>query len=288
MSLCADLHCHSVYSDGTLLPAELVRRAVAAGVELLSLTDHDATGGLEEAAREARACSLGFLPGIELSTTWAERNIHVVGLGIDPDQPLLREGIARIAEIRLRRAEAIAGRLGRAGIPDTLNDALALAGPGTVTRSHFARCLLARGQVGNLQQAFDRYLGRGKPAHVCVVWISIEEAVQWIQAAGGVPVLAHPLRYGLSGAWTRRLLEAFRSAGGKGLEVISGPQHKSQTDLLADHAMKHGFLASCGSDFHTPDQRWCRLGMAGAGALPAKNTPVWSVWPEMRFAGEPG
>lgn len=266
-----DLHSHSDISDGQLAPADLVARAAAGGVATLALTDHDSVDGLAAAQAAASAHALRLIPGVEISVAWAGHSVHVLGLGIDPDSPDLNAGLLRLQAARARRAEAIHARLAKARVPvDTGTVPLA-----RLTRTHFARALVAAGHAPGAREAFQRYLGPGRPGHVRGDWAELPEAVGWIRAAGGVAVLAHPLRYKLTATKRRTLLSEFVAAGGRGLEVVWGNASRDEIATAAELARQHGLLASVGSDFHGPEQHWLQLGRLGA--LPRDLTPVWEA-----------
>lgn len=271
-----DLHTHSTASDGAFAPAELVRLAAESGITDLALTDHDTVDGLEEAAAEAERQGVRLIPAVELSAGWERKSIHVVGLGIDPGNRELRSGLAAMAEIRRLRAGEIGLRLAKCGFPDCHEAVLAAAGQGMVTRAHFARHLFERGEVATVQDAFDRYLGRGKPAYVPTEWTALADTVGWIRGAGGVAVLAHPQRYKLTGSWMRRLLQQFTDCGGEGIEVVTGNGGPQDTETAAQQARRFGLLASVGSDYHTPEHYWIKLGRLPP--LPDGLQPVWSRW----------
>lgn len=277
MALRVDLHSHSTASDGALSPAELVRRAAAQGVGLLALTDHDTVAGLDEAGAEADRQGLRLVPGVELSVAWQRKSLHVVALGVDPAHPALRHGLARLQEIRAERARRIGARLAKHGVAGAWEGASALAGAGQLTRSHYARYLVEAGYCRDAEAAFKRFLARGRPGYVAVEWVAMEEALAWIRAAGGLAVLAHPLAYRLTGAWLRRVLEAFREAGGTALEVVAGQRTQPQAvQQLAGYAHKYRLLASIGSDFHSPANPHVELGRLPP--LPQGLEPVWSRW----------
>ncbi len=255
-----DLHCHSNVSDGTLTPAELVGRAAGRGVRRLALTDHDTVAGLDEAGRAAEQHGLELISGVELSTCWARRTIHVVGLGFDPDAPALHDGLARLAELRDERAERIAHSLDRAGIPGSLEGARAVARGPSLGRNHFARFLWRHLNLRHVGEVYRRYLVHNRPGYVHVAWPALEEAVGWIREAGGVAVLAHPGRYRLTKTKMRELIEAGQGAGMEAIEVASGRSSPAEIGWLADVARRHGLLASAGSDFHTHEQSWIDVG----------------------------
>ncbi|MEN8261024.1 MAG: PHP domain-containing protein [Pseudomonadota bacterium] len=271
-----DLHCHSSASDGTLTPSELVRQAHAAGVKTLALTDHDTVAGIPEAVREAATTDMTLLAAIELSVTWRGKCLHLVGLNIDSAfEPLLR-GIDKIQATRIDRAEQIARRLAKKGIEGASDAVNALADKGMITRTHFARFIVSQDKADSLQHAFDRYLSRGKPAYVPTIWATLEEAVGWIRGAGGIAVLAHPLRYKLSSNAMRKLLSAFKESGGQGIEVVCGRNNSGDIQTSAGHARRFNLAGSVGSDFHSPENPWIALGRLAP--LPADITPVWSLW----------
>ncbi|WAR43055.1 PHP domain-containing protein [Methylomonas rapida] len=271
-----DLHCHSTASDGALSPTELVRRAHRQGVTVLALTDHDTTDGLADAARVADEIGLKLIPGIELSATYANQCLHIVGLNIDPEQKDLREGLATQQAIRDQRALKIAEKLEKKGIKGAYPAVSQAAGSGEITRSHFADFLVAEGYVVTQQEAFDRYLSKGKPAFVPTQWAALDDAVAWIRSAGGVAVLAHPLRYSLTHKWMNRALSAFKQAGGQAVEVVTGRASADDIQLSMQFALRHQLHASVGSDFHTPDNQWVELGRLAP--LPTNLTPVWALF----------
>jgi len=271
-----DLHTHSTVSDGTLSPTELVHRAWERGVEVLALTDHDCTDGVAEATTEAVKLGLILIPGVEMSVTWENgQTIHVVGLRIDLSTSVLQAGLLRLREFRNWRAQEIGRRLAVHGIPDAFEGAQALVRGPIVSRTHFARFLVAGGYCRDMTDAFDHLLVRGKPGYVEGEWANLIEGVDWIQAAGGQAVLAHPSRYPLSAPRLRQLLGQFRDCGGVGLEVISG-RHHHDSQTLAQYARLFGLAASVGSDFHHPDSPHIDLGRLPD--LPPNVQPLWANW----------
>lgn len=272
----ADLHTHSTASDGTLSPAELVRRAAAAGVELLALTDHDTTAGVAAAIAEARDSGLRLLPGVEVSVTWGGRTVHLVGLDVDPDDADLQRGLARLAEHRSWRAREIARRLAAEGIEGALDGAAAFAGGGSIGRTHFARFLVSRGHAASVRDVFKHFLVKNKPGHVAGEWAGLAEAVGWIRGAGGRAVIAHPARYGFTRSKLFRMIAELREAGGVGLEVVSGSHSREDILVQGRYARETGLLASAGSDYHGPDTPWIELGRLPP--LPAGCTPIWADW----------
>ena len=276
-----DLHLHSTASDGTLDPAALVARVAACGVKLMALTDHDTVAGVAAAAAAARNIGIAFVAGVELSADWRGRTIHVLGLAIDPENPLLVRGLEAQQRLRDARAVRIAEKLDSAGAPGSQALAAIRAQGSLPTRTHFARALVAEGAAKDLRAAFDRWLGHGKPGHVKGEWAGLAEATAWIVAAGGKAVIAHPMRYPLSAGARRELCAEFAAAGGRGVEVITGggsPRDREQAIALAVRCRLEG---SVGSDFHDPDVPWNPPGRLAK--LPGSVRPVWSDPPFPAF-----
>lgn len=272
-----DLHLHSHFSDGTLTPTELVARVAAAGVDVMALTDHDCTDGIAEAtAAVAGTSGLRLVPGVEISVTWEQLTIHVVGLGVRVDDAVLQQGLQRLVERRRERALAIAAKLAKHNIHDAFEGASRLAGGAVIGRTHFARFLLREGLVPSKEQAFKRYLLRGGAAYVPVEWATLAEAVEWIRHAGGQAVIAHPARYKLTNGKLRKLLAEFKECGGAAIEVVCGGQAAQTNGHCGVLANEFGLMASVGSDFHSPGQGWLEPGRLAA--LPEKCTPVWRDW----------
>lgn len=270
-----DLHCHSTVSDGWLEPADVVRRAQANGVDLLALTDHDELGGLERAAATAAELGLRFVPGVEISVTFAGETVHIVGLGVDPNESALVEGLRHLRAGRDARALRIAEALAEVGIRGALEGAHRFArNPALVSRAHFARHLVASGVMPDVKTVFDHYLVRGKPGFVEHAWASLEDAVGWVTRAGGIAVVAHPARYRLSTADMGRLFDRFVAAGGEAVEVVSGAHSEDEMRRFATVARQRGLLASRASDFHGEKESPVDLGRCNP--LPPDLTPVWS------------
>ena len=270
-----DLHSHSTRSDGLLRPTEVVERAAQRGVQVFALTDHDDTSGLDDARAAAAATGIRFVDGVEVSVTWNEHTLHVVGLAVDPLVETLAQGLHRNRSGRNERAERIAAQLEKIGIPGTLAGARKyVTNPDLVSRTHFARHLVDSGRARNTQVVFDRYLGAGRPGYVAHCWAGLDEAITWIDAAGGLPVLAHPGRYKMDEASRNALLRAFRDMGGVGIEVVTGSHSPDEYGYWGKRACELGLLASVGSDFHGAGESHRDLG--DLPALPAGCTPVWS------------
>ncbi|MCG6898437.1 MAG: PHP domain-containing protein [Gammaproteobacteria bacterium] len=279
MRLHYDLHSHSIASDGTLSPVELVTAAHAAGVDVLALTDHDTLDGLVEATQTARTLGLQLVPGVEISVSWQSQTIHVLALGIDPGCKLLQAGLAGLRDFRHWRAGEIGRRLSRAGIGGSYEGACALATGQCVGRTHFARFLVENGHARSVREVFKRFLVKNKPGYVSGQWASLEAALEWIHAAGGIAVIAHPARYGMTTSKLRRLIAEFRAGGGAGMEVVSGSHSREHNHAMALLCRNEKLLASCGSDYHGPQNPWVKLGQLPA--LPEGCQPVWDSdhWP---------
>jgi predicted metal-dependent phosphoesterase TrpH len=271
-----DLHTHSNRSDGSLTPTALVQRAAAAGVRVLALTDHDTVSGVAEAHQAARTEGIHLVPGVEISATWRAQGIHVLGLWLDPECPRLLERLAAQAERRRIRMRKICARLGKLSLPGDALLAAVEALPGLPTRAHLAEALVAGGHVARTDEAFRKYLGKGKAGHVAADWPALEDVVAWIRDAGGVASLAHPVRYALSAGARRRLLADFVAAGGAALEVVSGGNGLQHAEACATLAVKFALSGSVGSDFHSPTQIWNPLGRSLK--LPDCVTPVWRAY----------
>lgn len=285
-TLNADLHSHSTASDGTLAPAALARRAKANGVELWALTDHDELSGLDEARAAAQAVGLAFVPGIEISVTFAGETVHIVGLDIDPAEPRLAEGVAGVRAGREDRARQMAEGLARVGLRGAYEGAISLApNPRLVSRTHFARWLVDTGVVPDVPSVFRRYLTEGKPGYVPHQWATLGDAVRWIRGAGGIAVIAHPGRYKFSPTAEYALFTEFIAHGGRGVEVATGSHHPADFIKYADMAREFGLLASRGSDFHDPDESRLDLGLGpDRPVLHGSLTPVWSAFRSLPLA----
>lgn len=277
MTLNIDLHCHSTVSDGVLTPTQVVERAHANGVQVLALTDHDEVSGVAAATKRADQLGLRLVPGVEISVTWAGRTVHIVGLGIDPDNPDLNEGLQVLRAGRRQRALEMADRLESLGFTGAYSGAMAfVSNPDLISRTHFARFLVQNGHCDTMQAVFDRYLGDHKPADVPVKWASLGQALGWIQGAGGTAVIAHPGRYRYTPVQFDALFHEFKDHGGTAIEVITGSHRAVQFSEYADVARRYEFLASVGSDFHEPGKG--RRDLGELPALPDDLTPVWHNW----------
>lgn len=271
-----DLHCHSTASDGALSPADLVKRAAENQVTTLALTDHDTTIGLYEAQISAISLGINLISGIEISSQWEKLGVHIVGLNINPENERLQNIITQLHIMRTERAEKISQKLAKKGITNALENVQKMATNDMITRVHFADFLVSQAYVSSISEAFDRYLGDGKAAYVSTIWTPLETAVQAIYAAGGVAVLAHPLRYKLTATRMKKLLSAFQEVGGQAIEVVTGRYNPDEMRVLANYATQFNFAGSVGSDFHNPINPWLELGKLAP--LPEKVQPVWELW----------
>ncbi|MEP6824750.1 MAG: 3',5'-nucleoside bisphosphate phosphatase [Ramlibacter sp.] len=275
----ADLHCHSIVSDGTLTPEELAARAAGNGVELWALTDHDEIGGQHRAAEAARSHGMKYLTGTEISVTFASQTVHIVGLGFDPDDPAMLQGLMDTRGGRGGRAMEMAEQLAKVGIKDAYEGALRyVSNPALISRTHFARFLVETGVCKETSEVFRKYLTEGKPGYVEHRWASLKDAVQWITRAGGAAVIAHPARYKFSANEEFALFSEFKAHGGRAVEVVTGSHTAAEYVKYAGTAQEFGLAASRGSDFHSPDESHTDLGTLPY--LPGTLTPVWELLAE--------
>ena len=272
----ADLHCHSVISDGTLTPEALAARAHANGVELWALTDHDEIGGQQRAAAAAKALGMGYLSGTEISVSFAGHTVHIVGLGFDIHDPRLLAGLQSTRGGRHDRAKDMAAGLAKVGIHGSFEGALTYAGnPDLISRTHFARFLVETGVCKDTHEVFRRFLTEGQPGFVPHRWASLGDAIRWIRECQGVAVIAHPARYGFSPTEEYALFTEFKNHGGQAVEVVTGSHSAQEAIVYADMAREFDLAASRGSDFHSPDESHTDLG--SLPWLPGNLTPVWEL-----------
>jgi 3',5'-nucleoside bisphosphate phosphatase len=272
----ADLHCHSVVSDGTLTPEALAARAKANGVQLWALTDHDEIGGQERAIASAKALNMKYLTGVEISITFAGKTVHIVGLGFDHTNTDLVQGLRNTRGGRAERAKEMSEGLAKVGIHGAYEGALKYAGNHElISRTHFARFLVESGVCKDTSEVFRKYLTENKPGFVPHRWASLENAVHWITGASGIAVIAHPARYGFTANEEYALFTEFKNHGGRGVEVITGSHSSADALQYADTALEFNLAASRGSDFHSPDESHTDLGTLPW--LPGQLTPVWEL-----------
>ena len=272
----ADLHCHSVVSDGTLTPEALAERAKTNGVELWALTDHDELGGQQRAAAAAKSAGLKYLTGTEISVTFARETVHIVGLGFDADNRALVDGLRATRGGRTERAKEMADGLAKVGIKDAYEGALKFVGnPELISRTHFARFLVESGVCSETNEVFRKYLTEGKPGYVPHRWASLKDAVSWITGAKGLAIIAHPARYKFTPNEEYALFSEFKAHGGLGVEVVTGSHSAAEYVRYAETAKEFGLAASRGSDFHSPEESRTDLGTLPF--LPGELTPVWEL-----------
>ncbi|QWD77085.1 PHP domain-containing protein [Polynucleobacter sp. MWH-UH24A] len=277
MPINADLHCHSVVSDGTLSPEELALRAHQNGVHLWSLTDHDVLGGQARAQDAALNLGMEYVSGVEISISWMGQTVHIVGLGFDPSNVTLQDGLRATRDGREERARQMAAQLAQIGIENSYEGALKFAGnPELIARTHFARYLVEQQVCRDMDEVFRKYLVAGKPGYVSHRWASLDQAVDWITGAGGEAVIAHPGRYRLNAMQMDELYARFKDLGGAGIEVVTGSHSPDQYQTYAKVAKRYGFMASRGSDFHDPQESDIDLGQLPH--LPEHLTPIWSAF----------
>jgi 3',5'-nucleoside bisphosphate phosphatase len=272
----ADLHSHSVVSDGTMQPEALAERAAKNGVELWALTDHDEIGGQIRAAAAAHQHGMAYLTGTEISVTFAHETVHIVGLGFEPLDSAMQAGLQATRGGRGERAKEISAGLAKVGIQNAYEGALQYVGnPELISRTHFARFLVETGVCSNTHEVFRSYLTEGKPGYVPTRWASLGDAVRWITAAQGIAVIAHPGRYKFTANEEYALFSEFKTHGGRAVEVVTGSHTVAEYAKYADMALEFDLAASRGSDFHSPDESHTDLGELPY--LPGQLTPVWEL-----------
>ena len=268
-----DLHNHSYYSDGVFSPAEVVRFADEAGCDLFALTDHDTTDGLSEAQQMADELSVNLVSGVEISALWRNMTIHIVGLGIDINNDILKKGLNYNQRLREERAEKIALGLRRAGITDALEKTQELSKTDMITRTHFAQMLIREGYCKDMKSVFRRFLTGKKPGASLVEWRSFDEVVGWIHAAGGLAVIAHPFRYRMTQTKIKNMLIDFKEILGDGVEVVTATSTDEEITLSNQWAKEYELLSSCGSDYHGwPNQR---IQIGCLRDLPNLDNAIW-------------
>mgnify|MGYP003959306155 CR=1 FL=1 len=271
-----DLHCHTSCSDGTLEPRQLLQLAKTQGVRQLAITDHDTVSAYSQLEDITKDKQIELITGVEFSSHWHNQTIHIIGLNIDLQHPSLHAAVTHQSTVRLRRAMLIGAKLDQLGFGDAYTGALALAGNAVICRPHFARYLVQQGVVASESSAFKKYLGAGKIGDILSAWPGLETAVGWIIDCGGVPVLAHPMRYRMNRRKRMCLIRAFTDAGGLAMEVCCANQAPGIAEDLANICQHYNLYASVGSDFHSPDYRWIKLGHYPP--LPKQCRPVWQLW----------
>ncbi|MBV1870543.1 MAG: PHP domain-containing protein, partial [Gammaproteobacteria bacterium] len=273
-----DLHSHTIFSDGEFSPEALINEASKGGVEVLAVTDHDTLDGLPRALKVAQGAGIDLVQGVEISTRWQKLDIHILGLGVNTQDPSLMAGLALHQSERIARAQQVSAKFEKLGIEGMWEEVSQQVKTHYVGRPDFARVLIKRGLVKDFQGAFHKYLAAGKPAYVATEWASVPEAVSWITSAGGVAVVAHPGRYKVTRTKLTKLLSCFKEAGGEGMEVLYSSQPPSQTKGLAALSKQFGLVASAGSDFHGytyPGMRFGALGEMPSICQPLWDSPLW-------------
>lgn len=246
-----DLHTHSYYSDGMLSPAELLRRALAQKIDILALTDHDTTLGVEEIQQAAFNQPIRVVSGVEISCQWREQTIHMIGLNVDVNNVLLKKKLAEVRDMRRHRAENIMKKLTKFGVPG-LEENVSRSVRDVYGRLHISRYLVEKGYAGSHGQAFKRFLSRGKVGYQPTQWMDLEEATALIRQANGISVIAHPRRYDFTMKKLTSLLDHFKSHGGDAVEVATTAQNKPDQQLVVGVAKQLDLALSIGSDFHEP------------------------------------
>ncbi len=265
-----DLHCHSTASDGTLPPAQVVRLAVERGLSALALTDHDTMAGIEDAAAEARKLGIDFISGIEISAEYPHPGtMHLLGYGVDPNLPALRDLTKTLLEGRDNRNPKIIAKLRELGVDISMEELTAEAGGKVLGRPHIAAILHRKGYVSSIKQAFDKYLAPGGLAYFDKERLSPKQAVGMILESGGIPVLAHPiqLRY-QNDAQLERIVKDLIDLGLRGIEVLHSDHDAAMVEKYSALAQRYGLLKTGGSDFHGTNKAAIDLGNANGRKIP--------------------
>ncbi|NLH96861.1 MAG: PHP domain-containing protein [Clostridiaceae bacterium] len=252
-----DLHTHSMASDGSMTPAELVRHAFQSGLAAMALTDHDTVAGVEEALEEGARTGVEVIAGVEISVSlseWGfnpdEIEMHLLGYFFTDGYRSLQPVLEDLRRRREQRNPKIIEKLNGMGIDITMEEVAAKAPGGVVGRGHIARVLMEKGYTASVEEGFAKYLGTGKPAYVSKDKLTPEQGIAVILEAGGVPVLAHPVLLGLERGQLPAVLERLKKAGLKGIEALYSENTPEQTRELLEVAEKTGLKVTGGSDFH--------------------------------------
>lgn len=266
-----DLHLHTTHSDGSLPPAEVLALAQKAGVTALAITDHDITTGLPEAMEAGARLGIEIIPGVEISSRFGDNELHILGYFLEWRDPVLNQRLAGLRASRHDRNPRIIERLRALGHDITYDEVRELAGTESVGRPHIARVLMDKGYVTSAKEAFDRFLAQGKPAYVSRELPEPAEAIAWIRAARGVPVLAHPLWAKKDGEGLYQLCEKLKAEGLGGMEVHYSTHNPRQTADLLDIARRLDLLVTGGSDFHGLTKPDIEVGVGRGGlTVPVK------------------
>ena len=261
-----DLHVHSTFSDGSLTPEELIGEAARAGLSAIALTDHDTTAGVPRFLEAAASCSMTAIAGVEISADVKVGTMHMLGYLLDPSNQTLIDRLKWLREGREARNAEILGKLNQLGFGLTWDEVAAFAGEDVVGRPHFAQALLARKIVKDKDEAFDKYLGKGKPAYADRRRMTPEDSIRLICGAGGVPVLAHPFTLNLSLGALKKQVAELRDFGLGGIEVFYSEHTREMTNQYLNLAKEVGLVAKGGSDFQGAMNPDVKLG-SGFGSL---------------------
>lgn len=261
-----DLHVHSTFSDGSLTPEELVERAVGAGLTAMALTDHDGMMGMDRFLEACRKHGLRGIPGVEISVDHSGGTMHMLGYFMDPANQCMEQALGRLREGRKERNQLILERLDKMGLHLDWQDVAKFAKEEVVGRPHFALAMIEKGYAKKKDDAFDRYLAKGKPAYVDRVRLTVDESIAMIRGAGGVPVLAHPFTLNLGRRRLRVLLAELAGKGLQGIEAYYSEHDREQERFCLNQARDLGLAVAGGSDFHGAMNPAIRLGI-GFGSL---------------------
>ncbi len=244
-----DLHTHTSISDGSMRPAELVRHAKQKGLTAIAVTDHDTTGGLDEAILEGNRIGLEVVPGVEIGADYTSE-LHILGYFKNRDYTKIAPVLGDLRKKREERNPKIVARLNELGFKITMEEVLIMSSGGVTGRPHIAKLLIEKGYVSSMEEAFDKYLSSGRPAYFKKDKLKPEECIEEIEKAGGLPVLAHPVHLRMEDGTLDELLSRLCAAGLRGMEAIYVDNTEEQTVRLIASAKRHRLLVTGGSDFH--------------------------------------
>ena len=262
-----DLHVHSNVSDGTLSPASVVKHASEVGVKVMALTDHDTVDGIKEAQKAAEEYGILMIPGIEISAAFRNRDIHILGYFIDTELKAFNDLLKKAWEKREERNLKIAEKFKRFGIEVDLDAIIKISGSSVITRAHFARWLVDNGICRSNAEVFEKYLGNDGPCYVPRDYMTRKIAIEAILDAGGIPVLAHPMLYGLNSNEVDILTGELKDMGLKGIETYYSSNMGMDEDIVRGLAYKHGLIMTGGSDYHGDNKPGLEIGTGRSDSL---------------------
>lgn len=277
-----DLHVHSICSDGSLTPSELVHLGIEKGLTAFALTDHDSTAGLAEAMEAAKGKPIEVIPGIELSTEYEGKDIHIVGLYIDPEETHFKTHIQEFVDSRVLRNQKMCQKLSEAGVDITYEDLIATYPDSVITRAHYGQYIMAKGYAKSMAEVFDRYIGDHAPCFIPREKVTPAQAVELILKAGGIPILAHPILYHMSDSRLEKLVQELKAVGLVGIEAIYSTYTAGEENQIQRLANQYNLAISGGSDFHGKAKPKLEMG-TGYGGLQVPDSVLWELKKEKNW-----